>query len=873
MLSCLLLFYLMKLYKKYTMILAFTVMSLSLQAQFYSISGIVTDKISGETLIGATISNGINGTTSDIDGSYILELSEGNHSLSFSYVGYETQSVDVKVTSDQKMNIALGSSAILNEVVVTADIAIERETPVAFSNIPTIKLEEELAAQDIPMILNSTPGAYATESGGGDGDARISIRGFDQRNIAVMLDGIPVNDMENGRVFWSNWFGLDLVTQTMQVQRGLGASKLSIPSVGGTINILTKGIDAKKGLKVKQEFGNNGYLRTTLGLTTGRMQNGWGISVASSYKQGDGWVDGNFTKGYFYYLRVDKQLGDHLLSFSGFGAPQEHGQRPFSAEIGQVDSDFARQLNVPDSAIESLEFVNRGRRFNESWGFRNGEIVNVRKNYYHKPQLSLRHSWQANDKLFLSNVVYLSIGNGGGTSPDGDDFLIDEATQQLDIDGTIALNQEIRFSNPNQFSNTIIRSSINNHFWYGLLSTLKYNINESFILSAGLDGRSYEGEHYREVFDLLGGKGFRSDGLLVGDKFDYWYTGFVDQIGSFGLLEYKLDKWASFVNLSLANTKYSYLNNLDSFTLDDEDIQTITFKVGATYNINQRNSLFVNAGWLSRAQQYNNVIITNFWDPGTKAQFADSFDNENIKAIELGYNFKSSMFSANINTYYTIWGNKPLDRLPTTPLEPSDPDNLVPVNIPGIDALHKGIEIDFAFKPNKRFTIEGLTSIGDWKWISGETALVTLSNGRIYEYEFDATGVHVGDSAQLQFGGLLRYEPIKGVYFKLKTTYFGNNYAQFEPESLQGENGGRESWKLPSYTLSSFHMGYSFKFNDTVPLSFRFNVLNLFDELYISDARNNDTFNSPSFSDFDAKSASVFFGQGRRWSMSIQANF
>ena len=92
----------------------------------------------------------------------------------------------------------------------------------------------------------------------------------------------------------------------MQVQRGLGASKLSIPSVGGTINILTQGIDAKKGLKVRQEFGNNGYLRTTLGMTTGRMDSGWGVSLAGSYKQGDGWVDGNFTKGYFYYLRVDK---------------------------------------------------------------------------------------------------------------------------------------------------------------------------------------------------------------------------------------------------------------------------------------------------------------------------------------------------------------------------------------------------------------------------------------------------------------------------------------------------------------------------------------------------------------------------------------
>ena len=253
---------------------------------------------------------------------------KGDYEITFSYVGYRTVIRNITMKSDPiELDLRMNSGEILTQVNVTADIAIERKTPVAFSNIPTLKLQEELAAQDIPMILNSTPGAYATASGGGDGDARITIRGFNQRNVAVMLDGIPVNDMENGWVYWSNWFGLDLVTKTMQVQRGLGASKLAIPSVGGTINILTKGIDAKRGGSVKQEYGNNGYLRTTFGLTTGRMNNGWGISLAGSYKQGNGWVDGTFTKGYFYYLRLDKQIGKHLISFSGFGAPQEHGGR------------------------------------------------------------------------------------------------------------------------------------------------------------------------------------------------------------------------------------------------------------------------------------------------------------------------------------------------------------------------------------------------------------------------------------------------------------------------------------------------------------------------------------------------------------------
>ena len=231
------------------------------------------------------------------------------------------------------------------------------------------------------------------------------------------------------------------------------------------------------------------------------------------------------------------------------------------------------------------------------------------------------------------------------------------------------------------------------------------------------------------------------------------------------------------------------------------------------------------------------------------------------------------MFSANVNTYYTIWQNKPLDSPPRVHIEPGDPESdEIPVNINGIDALHKGIELDFAFKPMKQLTIEGLASIGDWRWTSGDTAVVNLPNGNVYKYEFDATDVNVGDAAQIQFGGLIRYEPIESFYIKLKATHFAKNYASFEPEDLQGDQGGKNSWKLPDYTLFSFHSGYSFYVKE-IKFDVRGNIINLFDVTYLSDARNNDSFNSPSYSDFDAKSASVHFGQGRRFTISLQLGF
>jgi outer membrane cobalamin receptor len=123
----------------------------------------------------------------------------------------------------------------------------DETTPVAYTNVSKEEMEVRLGSQDIPMILNTTPSVYATQQGGGAGDARINVRGFNQRNVAVMINGVPQNDMENGWVYWSNWDGMADVTSNVQVQRGLGASNLAVASVGGTINVRSSAADMEKG--------------------------------------------------------------------------------------------------------------------------------------------------------------------------------------------------------------------------------------------------------------------------------------------------------------------------------------------------------------------------------------------------------------------------------------------------------------------------------------------------------------------------------------------------------------------------------------------------------------------------------------------------
>jgi hypothetical protein len=900
------------------------------------LQGRVTDALTGESLIGVNIVYSAGkGTITDMDGNYTIELAEGTYQLTASYVGYEPQTMSLSISNKTVVLDFKMKTITLSEVEVVGDMARSRETPVAFSNISPVKIEEELASQDIPMILNSTPGVYATQQGGGDGDARINIRGFSQRNVAVMIDGIPVNDMENGWVYWSNWFGLDLVTQRIQVQRGLGASKLALPSVGGTMNILTAGIDQRRQIKFKQEVANDGYFRTSLGYTSGQLKNGWAFTAAGSYKNGEGWVDRAFTKGWFYYLKIDKKLGNHILSLSAMGAPQEHGQRRYKKPLATYNSEYAANNGVEDppggyynsTYLDTNYMADRGLRYNPDWGSyidkEGNEIIqNEKINYYHKPQFTLRDFWNINDKLYLSNIAYVSLGNGGGTSlkrsvradqgfitPDGQIDM--QRYYDINTDSSTAIDPLY----PDEFkSYQYLRAQVNNHQWYGLLSTFNYTINDALTLSGGIDLRRYKGEHYEEVYGLLGGdytldpenknRNPKSQ-LREGDKINYHNDGIVQWGGFFAQLEYSSGSLSAFVNLTGAYSGYKKIDyflprviNVDDTTLYvewgkpveyngtlyDENSEGLdwqqsewywkpgfTIKAGVNYNVTERSNIFLNAGYLSKAPRFNNVYERY------TVSLLTNIENENIAAVEAGYTYSSRSFSLNTNAYFTDWRNAP--GFPVS--YPINDDEVGYGNIQGMDARHIGIEVDFAWRILSNLQFEGLISLGDWRWTSEDTVKLYNQNNQVVRTEyFNAKGVHVGDAAQTQLAASLRWEIIKSLYITGRFTFFDRYYADFNPfdlnpeknpDGFDEEGNPLDSWKMPSYSLLDIHAGYSFLVKN-VKFGLRSSVLNLLNTTYLSDARNNDTFSAIT-NDNDAKSAGVFYGLGRRFNLSLTLSF
>lgn len=627
----------------FAMALAIGLGAVSAYGQTCTLTGTVKDGFTGEPLIGAYVQSGNAIAPTDLDGRYSLDLPQGKAVITFSYIGYTALVREVELNSPSSTLNASMESLILSEAVVAADVAIDRKTPVAFTNVLPAQIQEELAGRDLPLILNSTPGVYATQQGGGDGDARVTIRGFDQTNLAVMVDGVPMNDMENGWVYWSNWAGLDLVVRTTQVQRGLGASKLAIPSVGGTINILTGGDESGNGrLTFLSEIGNYGYSRNSLAGVIGNQDKGF-LHFVGSYRQNQGFAEGLESTAYAYYLKGRKTIGNHNLSFTTFGAPQRHGQRAFQMQVYEFDTALAEQLTDAEGqgelqgvldGLDETATVNRGRDFNEfivnyqevryDYNEATGQVdttfgenrrYNSRQNYYFKPIYTIRDVWSINDRSTLTTTAYASFGKGGGealNSTPGSRL----ADGTIDLQPTWNAHQLFEFGpnglnldeNGERKGSNFIRTAHNDHRWYGALSNYTTRLSDELDFSTGVDVRHYTGSHYRTLGDMFGADYYdapddRRDQnsdfdapLREGDKYYYYDDGQVAWGGTYLQLELDRYNYSAFVNVSGAQSWY---RGIDYFRPRVVTLGETTYEVRSTDEWRELGSTGWNTGELA----------------------------------------------------------------------------------------------------------------------------------------------------------------------------------------------------------------------------------------------------------------------------------
>ena len=848
------------------------------------VTGQVVDELD-QPMVGANIliPGTTQGTSADANGSFTIRVGKEANEVLVTFLNYKDQSFKVNhnATKQDLGVIKMEPDAIsMQDVVITQSIAVQRKTPVAVSTVSAEEIEYKIGGQEFPEVLKSTPGVYATKDGGGYGDSKINMRGFEAANIAVMVNGVPVNDMEWGGVYWSNWAGLSDVTRSMQTQRGMGASKISSPSVGGTINIVTNTIDAKKGGTFSYGVGNDGLQNLAVSLSTGLTEKGWAMSLLFGKRWGDGYIQGTGFEGYNWFVNISKRINDrHQLSLTAFGAPQKHNQRkPVYAglTIKEWDKWGTMYMGEKDKY-----------RYNPVYGFdNNGKERTSMENGYHKPQISLNHQWQIDYKSSLSTALYMSIGRGYGYSGQGrttdyrnmwngsnNGILLTDFRKP---DGTFDYGaiQDMNAASTDG-SKMVMSKSNNNHMWYGLLSTYTNQIAKNLELSAGVDVRYYVGEHNTEIIDLYGGKYFIDDNtrtkvkaynnaaaadpnwkytkLGVGDKVYRDYDGHVLQEGVFGQLEWTKDKINAYVSGSVSNTMYWRVDRFyyDAAHSESEkiDFWGYTVKSGINWNFTQKSNAFLNVGYISRAPFFSGGA---FLQSTTSNALNPDAVNEKVFSVEGGYGLRTEKFSANLNLYYTLWLDKAEVRSKSM-----DNGDIARVNLTGVDARHMGVELDFRYKPSKWVNITGMASVGDWIWTSdvrgyiydsqgqplkdvktGEIASGILAEDHAW-FDLKQKDIPVGGSAQITGALGVDVFPMKGVRVSADWNVYANNYTDFFVGSSLDANTTvkiNKPWRIPWGHQLDLSASYSFKIGDLNATLYG-NVNNVYDYNYIMDAQ------------------------------------
>ena len=791
----------------------------------------------------------------------------------------------------------------LEEVVLIGggviDLAEDRNTPVATSTIKGSDIQKKIGTQDITMTLVNTPSIYVSGQGGGFGDTRIAVRGFEQDNTAYMLNGQPINGMEDGKMYWSNWSGMNDVASVVQIQRGLGASKLAISSVGGTVNFVMKSNDKREGGFAYAGFANDNYLKATYSYDTGKKGK-WATSFLMSHWQGDGYNEGTRGQGQTYFLSVGYDVNDkHRLNFLMTGAPQWHDQ------------------NYGKSISSLLE---HGRKYNNNWGMYGDTYMTERRNFYHKPVFNLNWDWDIDDTSSLSTVVYASTGNGGGTGGRGQRIRNDRGN--IDYDAIYGYNLSTSGAGGNYAAEGgyVTRASMNMHNWLGLVTNYETSINDNLTLNVGADLRTYYGEHFRVVENFHGLTSWQENIKLRDQNNNHqhygswgtyknvittrdmaanpWSATFasfdqdekiaysnderISYAGIFTQLEYTSDNMSAFFQGAVSTQHhqrfdhYQYADQtlIDGTSsqatgplpsgitdgVDSEKVDNMGYnaKAGAAWNA-WGGKVFVNAGYYSRQPYHDNIYLnyTNQVNPLTT--------NETIVGLEAGYTYSTPNFSTNVNLYRTSWA----DRVVTSFNVQNDVVTFTTNE--GVEQLHQGVEWDFRWKPqpDMPYNLTGFLSVGDWVYQGSVVNRVVDEDQNVIDtFESDVDGGKVGDAAQFTAG--------MGIDVQLAERWSMDSDIRFYDNLYADVGAVKENLKVPSYHVVDMGMSYKmYVGEDSNSLNIRLNINNLFDRVYINELRTNIAAGDGTGVLYDGIDTANqgYFGLGRTWNVGLRYRF
>ena len=737
--------------KKITIFL-FLFVSILTNAQTFTLNGKVVNE-NKEPLPGATIlvKEENKGTSTDFDGKFRVNFPKGKYLIQVSFVGYKSVSKEISLTKNDAIEFILSAnSTVLEEVLVSA-VRVKANAPVTHSNLSKKEIAKRNLGQDIPILLNYMPSVVSSsDAGAGIGYTYLRVRGSDALNVTV--NGIPYNDAESQGTFWVNMGDFASSTQSLQLQRGVGTSTNGSGAFGASLNILTDAISEEAGGEISNSFGSFGTRKHTVKFTTGKVNDHFEFAGRLSNIYSDGYVDRAFSNLKSYFLQGSYTDENTLIKVLSFGGKENTYQAWYGLSADELAANRRQNPYTYDNETDNYDQnhyqLHWNERFNKNWSTTIGLNYTKGSGYFEQYK-------EAEDAKDFNNLI---------------------------TDG----------------SDVIVRRWLDNDFYVVNFNTNYKNEVLNFIVGGSYS--NYTGDHYGEV---IWGSNL-AENTAIRDRY-YFSDAKKTDFSVFAKTTFNVsEKLAGYIDLQGRFIGYQTQGiTSDIATIDvDSNFNFFNPKIGFTYKINERNSLYTSFAVANREPNRNDFEV-GLTTP------------ETLNDYELGWRLKTENIKLNTNVYYMDYKNQFV-------LTGAINDVGAPIRATSGSSFRLGAEIDADIRVSDQLSVQSNATISSNKnrdfYLTKDGITTPKSLGN----------TDLSFSPDVILGNMITYRPVENLQFSFLTKYVGKQFMSNFSSNISSND------VLDSYITSDINFVYELETEKIFEaIVFTALINNLFNETYV----------------------------------------
>lgn len=772
----------------------------------YQLKGKVNDQ-DGNPLTGATVQilDSYRAISTSLNGSFNFnKIKPGILGLQVSFIGYETQIVKIDIQSDTSVVFNLQFSPYLSDEFTVIGTRVDQKTPMVYSTIVRKEIAEQNVGQDMPEVLSVTPSVvFTSDAGNGVGYTYMRMRGSDQSNINVTINGIPLNDAESQQVFWVDLPDLSSSTEDIQVQRGVGTSTNGAGAFGGSVNVRTQDLNSDPYAEVNLAYGSFNTLKTTFKIGTGIINEHWALSGRASLIQSDGYMDRSESNLSSYYGALQYSNSKTSVRLIAFGGGERTHQAWNGVPSVRLENDIPGMEEYAAASgwgpLHTSNLLNSDRRYN--YYLYQNEVDDY--NQYHN---QLHWNQELNQKWMLNVSGFYTKGKGY--------FEQYQYEQNAYDDNSFAF---YGIPDPIIGGDTISNADFVRQRWldndfYGGVFNLRY-AHKKLDADIGGSFTQYSGKHYGDVIWSTLSTSFQT-------PYQYYYnTSLKNDFSIYAKATYAYNEIFSFYgDLQYRFVDYSYLGiDNDGAPLDQRTaLQFVNPKLGINAQLNPENRLFLSFAVGNKEPNRDDYIVA---PPNDQPLPQTLYD------FELGYTLTKQNLVLDLVLYSMQYKNQLINTG-----ELNDVGAEVRTNVP--KSYRRGIELAFNYSVTNWLTWRG-NMTGSLNKIEEYTAYIdnwdtwgkdTLNYGTT-DISFSPAFIAGSDFTFTLMNKTFKEDKSSLLSISLLSKYVGKQYL---------DNTSSDSKSIAAYFLNDIRLNYSLTHIGVRNISLIALVRNVFDVDYVS---------------------------------------